>query len=149
MLLTIFRENINKMIIRKVLLDFIISLFKGVFKHIIVLIGLVISICLFWENNLLLFLLLGCSILLFQHLKFYRADEIIIAIVISTGFLIGEIIVVKSGAWSYTNSSLGIPMWLFFAWCHTVIAIHRIANAIGFWHLTCRMMNDKETENES
>ena len=68
----------------------------------------------------------------------------------SIRFSIGEIIIVKNGAWSYTNiAHTGVPMWLFFAWCHTVIAIHRVANSIQMWLLMKTMKKDMENYNEN
>ena len=96
------------------ILDLTISLLKGVFKHLLIFIGLILSISLFWGNNLLLSLLLLFSLVFFWYKNIYRTDDVIMSIILSIRFSIGEIIIVKNGAWSYTNiAHTGVPMWLF------------------------------------
>ena len=128
----------------KVTLDSMINLFKGVIPHLLIFVGLIISISLFWENDLILFFVLGCSLLHFWYLKIYRTDDIIVAVILGFGFIIGEIIIVKSGAWNYSNTTYTcIPIWLYFAWCHTIMVACRTSNAIGFWLLMTRMSSNK------
>lgn len=129
-------------------LDLIISLFKGVFKHLLIFVVLVLSISLFWKNSLLLSLLLGFGLVFLWYKKAYRTDDVIISIILSIGFSIGETIIVKCEAWSYTNA-VGIPMWLFFAWCHTVIVIHKIAGNIQIYILKNKMDKYMENHNEN
>jgi len=72
------------------------------------------------------------------------------SIILSIGFLIGEIIIVKNGAWSYTNIAYtGVPIWLFFAWCHTIIVIYRAGKSIQMRLLIQTMKKDMENHNEN
>lgn len=128
----------------KVALDSMINLFEGVIPQLLIFVGLIISISLFWKNDLILFIVLGYSLLHLWYLKIYRTDDIIVAVILGFGFIIGEIVIVKSGAWNYSNTTYAcIPMWLYFAWCHIIMVACRISNAIGFWLLMTRMSSNK------
>ena len=136
--------------INRVNLDTMFQLLKGSIPHIFILIGLVISMCVFWNNEYTLSLILAYSMFQLWCSEIYRTDEIIIATILGLGFMIGEIIIVKSGAWKYSSTScMCIPVWLYFAWCHTIIIIFRISNAIGFWILMTKMRNMKEKNDEN
>ena len=118
-------------------------------KHILIIIGLVISISLFCESDLILSVLLGFSLLLFWYMKIYRTEDIATSIIMGIGLSIGEIIIIKYGAWSYTNV-VSIPIWLVFAWCHTVIAIRKISNTIWLriYKIVIRMENKNESKHD-
>lgn len=115
----------------------IFKLFKHDLPYAFILIGLVCSMCIFWKHEYILFSILGYSIFQLWYLNMYRLYEIIIAVILGLGFMIGEVIVVKTGVWRYSNiSCICIPIWLYFAWCHTVICISRISTSLSFIMMT-------------
>ena len=103
---------------------------KEVVLEIILFTAGIASISLFYENNLLLTLLL--AVMLFAGMKFWHKKRDFSYFI--SGAVIGpaaEIICVYFGVWQYSNPSfLGIPMWLPLIWGLGTILIKRIAETI-------------------
>ncbi|MBI2131026.1 DUF2878 family protein [Candidatus Woesearchaeota archaeon] len=88
------------------------------------------SISLFYENNLLLTLLL--ALMFFAGMKFWHKKQDFFYFI--SGAVIGpiaEVICIYFGVWQYVNPSfLGIPVWLPLIWGLGTILIKRIAETI-------------------
>lgn len=103
---------------------------KELFFEIILFIAGIISITLFFKNNILLTLVLiivwaiGIG---FWHKK----DDILFFITGAIIGPIGEIVCIYFGVWKYANPTfLGIPIWLPFAWGLATMLIKRIAETL-------------------
>jgi len=95
-----------------------------IFEIIVFVVGLAI-ICLFYENNILTFvlLLLGFIGVITLHPKKHDLLFFFFAFVIGP---IGEIVAIHFGVWTYANPSfLGIPIWLPLVWGLAFICIKR------------------------
>lgn len=98
--------------------------------EIALFVGGMISISLFFMNNLLLtFLLMFAWALGIK--KWHKKHDVVFFI---TGAIIGplgEILCIYFGVWQYANPSfLGIPVWLPFAWGLATMLIKRIAETV-------------------
>ena len=89
--------------------------------------GGIISISLFFRNNVVLTGLLILAWIL--GLKFWhKREDIFFFLSGSIVGPVGEIVCIKFGVWSYSNPSFfGIPMWLPFAWGLATVLIKRFA----------------------
>jgi hypothetical protein len=82
---------------------------------------LTFSMAMLWEFNtaLMSLYIIGFLVALFS---WKNKDDIILFIVASIFFQIGEIIIAKSGAWTYNNPSyLGIPVWITLSWGYAAV----------------------------
>ncbi len=85
------------------------------------------SISLFYENNILLtvILLIGW---LFGIKFWHKKDDIYFFVIGAIGGPIAEVVAINFGAWQYSNPTiLGIPIWLPLAWGFAAVMIKRFA----------------------
>lgn len=88
---------------------------KTVFASIINTLG-VISVCLFWRNQVLTSLLL-IMLAFIKHKKFPLKREWLLFGLSATWGTLAESVAIFAGVWSYTQPHLiNIPFWLPFLW---------------------------------
>ena len=98
---------------------------KGIMIAIVFAVLTLTSVILFYENSLLTIVIMAL-ISIVMLLKYRSA--IITQIFVFTAIVgpLTEIIVIRSGAWNYTNPDfLGIPAWLFFVWGNAGVVIYQ------------------------
>lgn len=97
-----------------------------IFEFILYCAGIA-SISLFFQNNLLLLVLLIMAWTI-GIMVWHKKHDVIFFVVGAIVGTIGEIVCIHFGAWRYTNPTfLGVPIWLPFAWGLAIMLIKRIA----------------------
>ena len=91
---------------------------------------LIVSLCMFWRMNILLFIIMLVLTLL-SLIKYHENTDICFVIIAGIIGPIGEIICIYFGVWSYSNPDiLGIPMWLILAHAYFGIIVRRTSITI-------------------
>tara|TARA_Y100000310_G_scaffold339368_1_gene431835 strand:+ start:3594 stop:3947 length:354 start_codon:yes stop_codon:yes gene_type:complete len=86
---------------------------------------------LLWEHSVIL-TSVYLVIFLFASIFWFKKDEILLFIIALLFFQIGEIIIVRSGAWTYNNPTyLGIPIWINLSWGFTAVIIKRLSITVS------------------
>ncbi len=108
----------------------LIATFPELTLEVLALFLLVFLMAFFWQNNLLLtiiFITLAIIVLPFQK----DISNIILFIIATIFFQIGEIILSHFGAWTYNNPSyLGIPIWISLSWGFSALIIKNLSDTI-------------------
>jgi len=100
---------------------------KCLFLNICWLISIMLLMGICWEYNLLVLVVCLFTLCLFWVVTGFDADEICLFVFSVLFFQIGEIVMVHTGVWVYSNPTyLGIPIWLPVAWGFTNILMKRI-----------------------
>ncbi|MDX9970719.1 MAG: hypothetical protein RBS56_02320 [Candidatus Gracilibacteria bacterium] len=104
--------------------------FKELILEVIALFALVFLMAFFWQNNTLLtsiFVIIAVVVLTFLKNK----SDILLFLIATIFFQIGEIILSRFGAWTYNNPSfLGIPIWISLSWGFSALIIKRLSESI-------------------
>lgn len=101
------------------------SNYKNIIFNIIFVLACLISVCLFWEKNVLLTVIL--IIIFFIGLYKWRTKEVIILFIIYGIFgAITEATAIYFGVWTYTLPNfIGIPFWLPVLWGDAAVLIYQ------------------------
>jgi hypothetical protein len=98
---------------------------REIFLEVILMLYLIMTLAFFWKNNLVCSLLIIAGLCFTFIIRSNKADGLSFLAGAVIGSL-GEIIVVNSGAWNYSNPTIaGIPLWLPLAWAMTCVLIYR------------------------
>ena len=89
----------------------------------------IISIGLFWENNLLVSAILIAVIAVSFYVYRTKKDLVYFFVAVIFGTT-AEIFCITFGVWSYANPTFIIPLWLPLIWGIAGINLPRLANAI-------------------
>lgn len=93
---------------------------------IVCLIVMMISMGIGWKCNSFI-MMLSIFVLGLWLLTGYDVDEFVLFIFSVVFFQFGEMIMIRTDAWSYSNPTyFGIPIWLPFVWGFTSVLIKRI-----------------------
>ncbi len=92
---------------------------------------LVFLMAFFWQHNTALTILfIGIFFTVLPFLK--EKSDIFLFLIATLFFQIGEIIMAKSGAWTYQNPTyLGIPIWISLSWGYSALIIKKLSQSIS------------------
>ncbi len=88
------------------------------------------SMALLWKHTIIL---TSVYLIVFVAAAFFwlKKDEIVLFIIATIFFQIGEIIIVRSGAWTYNNPTyLNIPVWISLSWGYIAVIIKKLSTTI-------------------
>jgi hypothetical protein len=107
------------------------KIFPELVIQVLALFVLVFLMAFFWQNNLLLtsiFIVIAIVVLSILRNK----SDILLFLIATIFFQIGEIILSQFGAWTYNNPSfLGIPIWISLSWGFASLIIKKMSESLN------------------